>query len=112
MNKYHAKKTFYRGIEYDSKHEAQVAYELDMLERAHKISDLQRQVRFILQDRFTDNQGNTIRPISYIADFCYVKHGQKYAVDAKSSATRKIAVYMVKKKLFLKNYPDYIFLEK
>lgn len=111
MNKYHAKKTFYMGVEYDSKHEAQVAYELDMLQRAHKISNLQKQVKFVLQDKFINNQGKTVRPIFYIADFTYEENGQKYAIDAKSSATRT-QVYMVKKKLFEYKYPEYIFLEK
>ena len=44
VNKYGAKKTEYRGVVYDSKWEAQKAYELDMLQRAGKITDLQRQV--------------------------------------------------------------------
>ena len=55
MNKFHAIKTEYKGVVYDSKWEAQRAYELDMLERAGKIKDLERQKRFILQDAYTNN---------------------------------------------------------
>lgn len=110
-NKYHAKKTEYKGILYDSKFEAQRAYELDMLQRAGKITNLQRQVRFILQEEYINNKGQKIRPISYIADFVYSdKAGQKYVEDTKSPAT-KTAEYRIKKKMFEYKYKDYLFIE-
>lgn len=111
MNKYGAKKTEYRGVVYDSKFEAQRAYELDMLQRAGRISDLQRQVRFILQEGYVNNQGKSIRPISYIADFTYTERGKKIVEDTKSPATRT-AEYRIKKKLFEFRYPDHIFIER
>lgn len=111
MNKFRAKKTEYRGIVYDSKWEAQRAYELDMLERAGKIKDLERQKRFILQEAYVNNKGQKIRPISYIADFCYTaKSGTKYVEDTKSPATRT-ETYMIKKKIFEYKFPEYIFIE-
>ena len=112
MNKYRAVKTEYKGVTYDSKWEAQKAYELDMLQRAGKITDLQRQVTFTLQERFINNKGETIRPIFYVADFVYkdVKTGRTIVMDTKSPATRT-QVYMVKKKLFEYKYPQYDFVE-
>ena len=110
VSKYHAKKTEYKGVVYDSKWEAEKAYELDMLQRAGKIKNLQRQVRFILQDGFVNNKGEKIRPISYIADFVYEKDDKKIVMDTKSPATRT-AEYRIKKKLFEYRYKDYIFLE-
>lgn len=112
MQKYHAIKTEYKGVVYDSKWEAQKAYELDMLQRAGKIKDLQRQVRFILQDGYVNNKGEKIRPISYIADFTYydIKQNKMIVMDTKSPATRT-AEYRIKKKLFEFRYPEYIFVE-
>lgn len=110
-NKYGARKTEYKGIIYDSKLEARRAYELDMLERAGKISDLERQKRFILQDGYINNQGKKIRPISYIADFSYINSkGNKIVEDTKSPATRT-AEYRIKKKMFEYKFTDYIFIE-
>lgn len=111
-NKYGAKKTEYKGIVYDSKWEANRAYELDMLERSGHIRDLQRQVRFILQEEYINNRGQKIRPISYIADFVYTdKTGQKYVEDTKSPATRT-AEYRIKKKMFEFRHKDYLFIER
>lgn len=112
MNKFHAIKTEYKGVVYDSKWEAQKAYELDMLERAGKIKNLQRQVRFILQDDYVNNKGEKIRPISYIADFVYqdCKTGKWFVMDTKSPATRT-AEYRIKKKIFEYKFRDYVFIE-
>lgn len=110
-NKYSAKKTVYKGITYDSKWEAQRAYELDMLQRVGQIKNLEHQKRFILQDGYVNNKGQKIRPISYIADFVYQsKSGQWYCEDTKSPAT-KTELYRVKKKMFEYKYPEYIFVE-
>jgi hypothetical protein len=111
-NKFGAKRAEYKGVVYDSKWEANRAYELDMLERSGRIKDLQRQVRFILQEGFINNRGEKIRPISYIADFVYtVKCGAKVVEDTKSPAT-KTETYRIKKKLFEYKYPDYLFVER
>lgn len=113
MQKYHAIKTEYKGVIYDSKFEAHKAFQLDMLQRAGLIKDVQRQVKFTLQDGFVNNKGEKIRPITYIADFVYidVKTGEKIVLDTKSPATRT-QVYMLKKKMFEYRYPDYIFKEE
>ena len=112
MQKYHAVKTEYKGVVYDSKWEATRAYELDMLQKAGKIKDLRTQERFILQESYVNNKGQKIRPISYIADFVYIDHkGNKIVEDTKSPATRT-QVYAVKKKMFEYKYPDYIFVER
>lgn len=109
-NKYHAQKTTVDGIQFDSKKESKRFMELQYLERVGKIKDLQRQVRFILQDAFVDRDGNKIRPISYLADYYYVQNGQKVVEDCKSPITRT-PVYLLKKKMFLFRYPDIKFIE-
>ena len=108
MQKYHAIKTEYKGVIYDSKKEAHRSYELDILERAGKIKNLERQKRFILQESFVAFDGKRIRPISYVADFYYEKNGKKIVEDTKGFRTE---VYLIKKKLFLAKFPDIIFIE-
>lgn len=109
-NKYHAQKTEVDGITFDSKKESKDWLQLKMLETTGCISNLQRQVPFVLQEGYTNNQGKKIRPIVYMADFCYEKDGKKYVQDSKSPATRT-PVYKIKKKLFEAKFKDYIFLE-
>lgn len=110
-NKYNAVKTEMGGVIFDSKKEANRYRELELLERAGKIKNLQRQVRFVLQEGFVANDGKYVRPISYIADCLYEKNGKKYVEDVKGDATKKIEVYRLKKKLFQYKYKDYIFVE-
>lgn len=109
-NKFHAQKTVVNGVVYDSKKESKRAVELEYLERAGKIKNLERQKCFVLQEGFVNNEGKKIRPISYLADYYYEKDGQKVVEDVKSPATRT-QVYMLKKKLFMFKYPDIKFVE-
>lgn len=111
-NKYHAVKAESDGVVFDSTKEMRRYKELARMEACGMIKDLQRQVRFILQEGFISRDGKEIRPISYIADYCYIdKHGNKYIEDCKSVATKKIEVYRLKKKMMLYKYPEYIFVE-
>lgn len=89
MNKYGAKKT--NG--YASKREAERAFELKMLERDGKISDLQEQVRFNLIPK---QEGE--KPCDYIADFTYRRDGALFVEDVKGVRTE---VYRLKRKLML-----------
>lgn len=96
------------GVEYDSKKESKRAQELEYLEKLGKIKNLQKQVRFILQEGYVNNEGQKIRPISYVADFSYEENGQKVVEDSKGFRTE---VFVLKKKMFMKIYPDYKFIE-
>lgn len=111
-NKYHAQKTEVDGIKFDSKWEAERYNQLSAMQRAGQIKDLQRQVKFILQDGYVNNKGEKIRPICYMADFQYIDNeGRKIVEDTKSPAT-KTDVFKIKKKLFEAKFKDYIFVEK
>ena len=110
QSKFHNRKTFYKGVVYDSKKEAKRAYELEMLQRAGAICHLERQRRFELQQSF-NLCGTTIRAITYIADFYYYDNQKKQWVveDTKGFRTD---VYKLKKKLFLYKYsPEVLFIE-
>lgn len=109
-SKYHAQKTVVGAKTYDSKKEANRAMQLQYMEKAGLIRDLQEQVRFILQEEYINNEGKNIRPISYLADFTYTQNGQKVIEDTKSPATRT-QVYLLKKKIVMYKYPEYKFIE-
>ena len=109
QSKFHNRKTFYKGIVYDSKKEAKRQFELDLLQRAGKICNLQRQRPFELQESFRI-RGKSIRAITYVADYYYYDNERKLWVveDVKGFKTD---IYKLKKKLFLYKYPDILFIE-
>lgn len=102
-NKYHAKKTWMKGRVYDSKKEANRAFELEMLAKYGKIQNLQKQVPFVLQEWYVNKQGKKIRPITYIADFTYVEDGVLVVEDTKGMETD---VFKIKRKIFEYKYPE------
>ena len=103
-------------MSYDSKKEARRHQELLLLQRAGKITNLERQVKFILIPtqyetyerygkngrRLKDGQSLLEKECAYIADFKYQDaHTGKIVVeDVKSEAT-KTESYRIKKKLML-----------
>lgn len=105
--KYFNRKTIYNGRIYDSKKEAKRAYELEILQRAGLISNLEKQKVFELQPSFKIN-GKTERAITYVADFVYIKNGKIIVEDTKGFKTD---VYKIKRKMLLYKYPDIIFVE-
>lgn len=107
-NKYHAQKTTIGNTTYDSKKEAKRGKYLDWLQKIGQISDLQKQVPFILQEAYTNNKGEKIRAIIYVADFVYTQDGQKIVEDVKGVKTKE---YLLKKKIFQYKYSQYYFIE-
>lgn len=81
-----------------------------MLDKAGVITKLKRQVYFVLQDKYVNNKGEKIQEIRYKADFTYIRDGKKIVEDVKSVGTRT-KVFIIKKKMFEKRYPDWIFIE-
>ena len=111
MTKYHSKKIVIDGIQFDSQKEAKRWRELSLLERAGAITDLERQVKFVLipaqyEDVFdfktkTFKHGKCIeRECAYIADFAYLDYttGRKTVEDTKGFKTKD---YIIKRKLML-----------
>lgn len=109
-NKYNARKVKVDGIVFDSRKEADRWRELKLLERAGKITELQRQVKFTLiptQRKFCGEidkngrfkKGKVIeRKCSYYADFVYMQNGKQIVEDAKGKRTDE---YVIKRKLML-----------
>lgn len=95
MSKYSNQKTVFDGITFDSKAEARRFCVLKALERAGEISDLQRQVAFVLAPPV--RIGGRGRPaMKYIADFVYLQGGQQVVEDVKGVRT---AVFILKRHL-------------
>lgn len=109
-NKYHAQKTEVDGIKFDSKKEYSRWMHLKGVEQMGLISDLQRQVSFELQPKFTNNKGEPIKAINYIADFTYTQDGKKIVEDVKGGKATQTDVFKLKKKLFEYKYPEYEFV--
>ena len=110
-NKYHAKKIEVDGEIFDSKREAARYIELQYLQRAGKISGLQRQKKFVLvpaqyEPETTGPRGGRIkgklleREVAYYADFVYFDEEEKDFVieDTKGVRTKD---YIIKRKLML-----------
>lgn len=101
-NKLHAEKVEYNGTVYDSKHELKRYKQLEILERAGAISDLQYHVPFELIPKQRKSEGKVERGVKYEADFVYRKDGKLVVEDAKGyrgGATYQ--VFVLKRKLML-----------
>ena len=111
-NKYKNVKVIYNGKVFDSIKEKNRYLWLKVLEEEGKISELELQKKFLLQESFVNNEGKKERSIYYIADFYYYsKELNCYiAEDVKSEAT-KTSTYKIKKKLFEYQYPNIAFRE-
>ena len=105
--KYLSKKTIIDGIKFDSKKEGLHYLELKKLQEQGKISNLELQPPFLLQEGFTRDK-KKYRPITYIADFRYIEDGKVIVEDVKGFKTPE---YKLKKKLLLYKYNDFEFRE-
>lgn len=97
-NKYYSRKVTIDGIEFDSQKEARRFCELRLLERAGRITELQRQVKFELIPSQKIDGKVVERACTYVADFVYTENGKKVVEDTKGYKTQE---YRIKKKLLL-----------
>jgi hypothetical protein len=97
--KYGAVKVEADGIVFDSKAECARYCELNLLQRAQRIQNLQVHVPF-------DLAVNGKKICVYIADFVYLEGCQPVVEDLKGVVTR---VFSIKKKLFQALFPAYEF---
>lgn len=112
MSKYHSKKVTINGITYDSKKEAKRHSELLLLEKAGAITELERQVKFVLLPahyetyercgkngkRLADGHKCVERAVFYVADFVYKQDGKTIVEDVKGIRTKD---YILKRKMLL-----------
>jgi hypothetical protein len=87
------------GKPFDSAAEARRWGDLQLLQRAGQITELQRQVRYQLVPSQRDADGKAVRPVHYVADFRYRDtQGRDVVEDVKGVAT---PVYRLKRALML-----------
>ena len=103
MNKYYNRHVRTSdGIVHDSQREANRWIELKLLERAGQITNLNRQVKFVLIPKQVEYIGKKVKVLemecSYIADFVYQENGQTVVEDTKGVRTKD---YIIKRKLLL-----------
>jgi len=97
MNKYRAKKTQYNGRLYDSKGEAQLAQNIDLLVRVGEVKQVTPQAVFKLRGQ----NGSIV--CKHIVDFLLeMADGTIEAWEYKGMET---ATWKLKRKLFVDNYP-------
>ena len=98
--KYHNKKVVRDGEKYDSRKEYLRHCELKYLEKGGYISDLRRQVKYVLIPSQKENGKCIERECSYYADFVYLDNetGETVVEDVKGMRTE---VYKLKRKLML-----------
>ena len=106
-NKYFNKKVTIDGHTFDSMKEANRYCELQILEKAGKISEIELQPSFDICPQVRWN-GRTLRKLRYISDFMYTEDGKKIVEDCKGFRNK---VYLLKRSLFLTQYPQYLFRE-
>ena len=111
-SKYGSTKCIVNGIQFDSRKEARRWGELLLMQRARVISDLQRQVKYVLipaqyetferygnnGQRLKDGKRLIERELSYIADFVYTEGGKLVVEDTKGFRTKD---FIIKRKLML-----------
>ncbi len=107
-NKYGAKKCEWQGRTFDSQAEMRRAQELEIMQRAGAISDLQYQVKFPLDACADANSPGAInrcwypaKVCDYKCDFTYVENGQLVVEDVKGMRT---PVYALKKRWMKAQY--------
>lgn len=112
MRKYGNKKITVDGVTFDSKKEYARYWDLSELEKQGEITDLQRQVKYVLipaqyetyerysktGKRLKDGRRMIERECTYSADFVYIQNGVKVVEDTKGMRTKD---YIIKRKLML-----------
>lgn len=108
-NKYNNKVTHIGNLRFDSKKEYEYYLKLLSLKKAGVVKYFVMQKDFTLQEAFTTEKGEKVKPIRCRADFVVTyANGTEEVVDVKGMKTR---VYINKRKQLLKKYPNINFKE-
>jgi hypothetical protein len=87
-NKHNAVKTIVDGVTFDSKGEAAWFARLQLRERAGEISNLQRQVPFVITPKWTSKDGRKHRDVKLVVDATWTEDGMHVIADFKGFQTR------------------------
>lgn len=113
-SKYGASKALYDGIVFDSIYERDRYIYLKHLEKIGVISQLKRQVRFMLIPKTTKTVAQHLKtkikyvervaelPAEYHCDFLYIENGLYICEEFKSQMTAKLPDYILRRKLMVR----------
>ena len=99
--KYRNRTVIAAGQRFDSAAESRRYRTLSLLQAAGDITALERQVSFTLIPKLKRADGKPELPVTYVADFVYMRDGAQVVEDVKSAPTRKLPAYIIKRKLML-----------
>lgn len=105
-SKYANRKVKIDGIPFDSDKEARRYLELTEMQLRHEISQLQLQVKYVLQEAMTGADGKRIRAITYKADFVYAESGHLIIEDVKSIITAKSESFRLRWRMLQAKFKD------
>lgn len=106
--KFNAHPVIIDGYKFDSRVEGRRYNELMILLRNGDITGLQVHPRYTLQEGFMAN-GKRERAITYEADFSYIEGDRQVVEDVKGGVATQTDAWKIKRKLFLKRYPQFVF---
>ncbi len=111
--KYGNIKQQFDGHIFDSIRERKRYQELCLLSAAGEIKGLEVHPEYELQASFKDRHGKAVRSIKVTWDFryCMTDDNQMVVEDVKSPATRKETAYNIRRRMFIKRYPEVDFRE-
>jgi len=102
-NKYNNRRVEIHGHKFDSQKEADRYLILYSRVQSGEISSLEIHPRYEIQPAFTDNKHKKHRAIYYEADFEYMDND--YGLIVEDVKGFKTAVFKIKMKMFLRQYP-------
>lgn len=91
------------GIKFDSKIESLYYLYLKELQSAGEVLEIQRQPRYLLQDKF-EKYGEKIKSIHYVADFVVFYKDHIEVIDIKGAPPTE--AFEIKRKMFNFKYPN------
>lgn len=112
-NKFGAKKSNYGGMVFDSNVERDRFRYLEYQQRMGEISNLHRQVRFLIIPKITKMVPTKLKtkvrydertvelPAYYTSDFCYIENGKYVMEDVKNAYSQDIRDYPLRRKLMV-----------
>lgn len=102
FQKYRSNKCTWNGQRFDSELERDRYAQLILMQKAGKIRELHRQVRFQLIPAQKDSEGKAIeRPVFYVADFTYREPYDGAPLIVEDTKGVKTKDYIIKRKLML-----------
>ena len=104
-SKFNAQPVTVDNVVFASKAESRRHLQLQLLENAGMISELELQPKFVLQESFRDAQGRQHRAITFTADYSYLQDRQRVVEDVKGGKATQTQQFAIRWKWVIKLNP-------